>query len=112
MFGYFQNPKKTYRVSMLVTCAVAIITIEGCQRAYVTPGRGVSMASLAHADADIAARMKRQPQSLFPARVAVVRVQEPGYRSYRCESYGDGRFSVVTTRDIEKDADWTRLEKL
>jgi hypothetical protein len=86
--------------------------LTGCSPSYVTPGRGVSMSSLTNADTDIAAKMKREPQSPFPARIAVVRVQAPGYRSHSSESYGDGRYSVVTTRDIEQDPDWTRLEKL
>ena len=83
----------------------------GCST-YVTPARGISMASLAKADAEIAERMKREPQAQFPAHIAVARVQEPGYRSYRCDSYGEGRYSVVTTRDVEKESDWNRLEKM
>src|ERR1043166_2528393 len=89
-----------------------ILTISSGCSSYVTPGRGVSIGSLVKVDEDIAERMKREPRAEFPCRIGVVRVQDSGYRSYHCEGYGSGRYSVVTTRDIETDADWARLEKL
>lgn len=92
--------------------AVFIALVAGCSQSYVTPGRGVPMASLANVDYDIAERMKVEPRATFPTRIAVVRVQGPDYRSYRCDGYGSGRYCVVTTRDMEKDDDWARMEKL
>ncbi len=54
----------------------------------------------------------RKPTAEFPANIVIVRVQESGYRSYTSESYGEGRFSVVFLRDIEKEEDFERLNRL
>lgn len=85
--------------------------LAGCA-AYTTPARGVSMESLARADADIRERMLREPAAPFPARIALVRVQESGYHSFRSNGYGQGNFSVVTTRDVEEQKDFDRLARL
>jgi len=82
----------------------------GCA-SYVTPGRGVSMASLTNVDDDIRERLLREPTASFPARMAVVRIQEPGYRSHYQNSYGSGKYSVLTTRDFETDAHFERLTR-
>lgn len=87
--------------------------LMGCS-AYTTPGRGVSMQSLAATDADIRERFERKPAAAFPARIATARVQDREYRSYRNWGYGgdDGKFSVVTNRDVETDSDFERLRRL
>lgn len=54
----------------------------------------------------------RKPTAKFPANMVIVRVQESGYRSYTSESYGEGRFSVLFVRDIEKEEDFARLNRL
>jgi hypothetical protein len=61
---------------------------------------------------DIQALMARKPLAKFPASIAVVRVQAPKYRNYTTESYGKGRYSVVTTRDIETEEDFAALAQL
>ena len=53
----------------------------------------------------------RKPTAKFPANMAVVRVQESGYRSCTSEGYGQGRFSVVFERDVEKEEDFARLNR-
>jgi hypothetical protein len=87
------------------------LIVGGCSQGYVTPGGAVAISSLQE-DKDIAERMKREPAAPFPARIAVVRVQANQYRSYSSEGYGEGRYCVLTTRDIERDEDWQRLEKM
>ena len=84
--------------------------LAGCA-SYTTPAAGVSMQSLVGADDDIAALMQRRPAAPFPARMAAARVQAPGYRSYTRDSYGEGAFSVVTSRDVETEADFQRVAK-
>jgi hypothetical protein len=54
----------------------------------------------------------KEPLATFPASMAVARVQAPGYRNYCIGSYGSGRYSVVTTHDVETPADFERLQKL
>ena len=56
--------------------------------------------------------MARQPQAAFPAHIVVARIQAPHYRSSRTEGYGSGRYSVVTTRDVETKADFELLSQL
>lgn len=76
--------------------AVALLC-AGCA-SYVTPGGPLRLGDIGRAD--IAAEAARQPSPHFPARVAVVRVQAPEYKSYSSESYGKGNFSVVTTQEL------------
>ena len=105
-------------------CVIAMaltLTATGCGH-YVAPMRGADMSLFGgRASADVRRQqtdpginrmLDRQPLAQFPASLAVVRVQAPGYRSYRCESYGRGRYSVVTTRDIETDEHFQRLQTL
>jgi hypothetical protein len=63
-------------------------------------------------DAGIAAMMERKPLASFPASVAVVRVQASGYRSATATGFGQGQYCVITTRDVEADADVEKLSKL
>ncbi len=94
---------KSLKVSVVLVAALAA---AGCTY-YRTPGEGISIATIT--DADIVEAMKRVPAATFPARLAVVRVQASNYSSYTAQGYGTGRFSVLTTRDIETEADFARL---
>ncbi len=97
-----------------VILALAAIFLVGCT-SYTTPGGGAELSSLTEAsvtDSDIQSVLDRKPASPFPARLAVVRIQAPRYRNYHLESYGYGRYSVVTTRDIESDKHFEQLNRL
>lgn len=87
----------------------AVFFISGCA-SYTTPGGGIHLSELA--DADINALMAKEPAASFPANIAVARVQAPGYQSYKVSSFGTGRYSVVTTREVESEADFERLAKM
>lgn len=95
-------------VAMLALVSAA--TVCGCAAKYVTPGASVNLQAIS--EYDIKERFESRAASPFPARIAVVRVQEPGYRSYTTYGYGKGRFSVVTARDVERDEDFDRLASL
>ncbi len=92
-----------------VLVAMAFSLMQGCA-SYTTPAAGVELSTLT--DVDIAEIMKVEPASEFPARMAVARVQAPGYVSRTNSSYGTGRYSVVTTRDIEDESDFEKLTQL
>lgn len=105
------TPRRAHgrRPSVLFIAVVGLLVSTGCA-SYVTPGRAVALDHLA--EGDIQERLSRQPAASFPARVATVRVQAPGYRSHSGETYGGGRFCVLTTREFERDDDFARLQKL
>jgi len=93
------------RASPLAALLAALV-LGGCAT-YKTPGGAVSIPEITAPD--IAEAMAREPAATWPARLIVARVQGPGYVSYTSTGYGRGRFSVITTRDVETEADFARL---
>lgn len=57
-----------------------------------------------------------KPAAQFPASIAAVRVQTSNYRSYDTERdggvFGAGKYSVITTKDVEQNSELERLTKL
>jgi hypothetical protein len=92
--------------------ALVVILASGCAAKYTTPGAGMSVGDLSQAEPDIADLMKAEPAARFPARIAVVRLQAAGYSSRTSSCYGEGRYCVVTTRDIEPEDSYAQLAKL
>ncbi|MGI2170240.1 hypothetical protein ACROAE_08585 [Shewanella sp. MF05960] len=95
---------KTITLSMIL-----ILILSGCA-SYTTPGGSVQFSELS--DTNINELMSKEPAAVFPANIAVARIQAPGYQSYALNSFGTGRYSVVTTREVESDDDFDRLAKL
>ena len=93
----------------LAILGLAAIVLAGCAN-YTTPGAGVSLASIS--DSDIAEAYQREPAMTWPAHLAVARVAGPGYNSRTASSYGQGAYSIVSTRDIETEDDFTRLGRM
>ena len=93
----------------LALLGVLLLLVSGCAT-YTTPGGGVVLSELA--DAEINELMLIQPAATFPVSMSVARVQASGYQSYRVDSFGQGRYSVVTTREVEREDDFTRLQRL
>lgn len=91
-------------------CCLAILLLGSCSANYVTPGSGVSVMEIA--DENIKELFEREPANSFPARLAVARIQDQGYVSKTTEGYGSGRYSIITTRDIETDDDFKILQEL
>jgi len=94
-----------------VIAALAAALSSGCAT-YTTPGGGMNLQDLAGADADIADLLKVEPAAVFPARIAVARVQASGYYSRSNNCYGTGRYCVVTTRDVEPEASYDKLSRM
>jgi hypothetical protein len=104
--------KLTTSIGMIFT-----LLAGGCA-SYVAPGRGADLSVVGAptaaeigpgTDATIRQAFDKRPLASFPASIAVARVQAPGYRSYTAESFGTGRYSIVTTCDIEKPQQMQRL---
>ncbi|WP_444942054.1 hypothetical protein ACJJI3_07725 [Microbulbifer sp. ZKSA004] len=92
-----------------VLLLTALFALGGCA-SYTTPGGSVHLSKLA--GADINELMSKEPATPFPANISIARVQAPGYQSYRLNSFGTGRYSVVTTREVETEGDFLRLSQL
>jgi hypothetical protein len=95
------------RLMLAVACAL----LSACA-SYTTPASGVSIASIAEKDSDIADAFKREAAAAFPARIAIARVASSGYVSRTNSGYGAGAFSVLTVRDIETDAAVARISAM
>jgi hypothetical protein len=87
------------RISITLVLLIIYASIGGCAAHYVTPGGGVSLAGIS--DNDIEKAYARKPASAFPANLAVIRIQDQGYVSRTYHGQSLGRYTVVTTRDIE-----------
>lgn len=99
--------KHRFRIIFL---AVLSLTVTGCATNYVTPASGVSLAEIA--DDDLRSYYEREPSSPFPANIAITRVQDSGYVTRTARGYGHGRYTIVTTRDIETDRAYESIVKL
>lgn len=98
--------------------ALAIVT--GCA-SYTTPGRRADLTAVgAPASAQfgpgtdplIREALDKKPLAKLPTAIAVVRIQAPGYSSATTSGWGEGAYSIVTTRDIEKPDQIERLNRL
>lgn len=94
---------------VLFNIFIAVFLLPGCAT-YTTPGGAVSIPSIT--DTGIAEALAKQPAASFPAQLIVARVQAPGYQSYSNRGHGSGRYSVLTTRDIEEEGDFARLRAM
>ena len=98
-----------FRCLALFLALLVLVLVSGCAH-YMTPGAGVSIPAIA--DSNIDQVMARKPAASFPAHLVAARIQASGYESASNRGYGRGRYSVVTVRDIETEADFSRLGAL
>jgi len=101
------------RLALTFVIAIAIVGMTastgGCSSyKYRTPGGPAEMALFV--DRDIRAEFERAPAATAPAYLALVRVQQSGYRAYEQTSFGSGRFSIVTVRDSAEEASMRRVQ--
>lgn len=98
-----------------------LISLAACGcTSYTTPGRGANFKELglspqARRDAtDFAPQeaLDKKPLATFPTAIAVVRIQSPGYYARGCPTYGTGRYTIVTSRTVEREDQIERLSRL
>lgn len=93
--------------------ALALAAVSGCA-SYIPPGAKADLQ--AFAPASIQEGFAAKATAPFPASIALVRVQAPGYTNHQLQqlggSHGSGRYTVVTTREIEEEAQVERVAKL
>ncbi len=119
---------RKWKCTVLIISSLATVGLTGGCASYVAPRAGADLSVFTGGNGQTAADVSsqeaaqrsdgtvqvvgRKPMAKFPANVVTVRVQEAGYQSYTSSGYGSGRYSVVTSRDIEKDEDFDRIGKL
>lgn len=91
-------------LSALIVCI--LLGLSGCA-SYTTPGGPVDLTGIQ--SADIRELMSREAAATFPASVSFARVQSPRYESLTSETYGNGQYVVVTSRELMSDA---RIEEI
>lgn len=89
--------------------AAAASVLASCS-SYMTPGRPADLSTFT--DPQVKKAFSARPAIRFPANIAVVRVQEGGYRNDSSTAHGQGAYSVMTTREIEKETDMDALRRL
>lgn len=92
-----------------IACTLLAVALVSCS-SYVTPGRQADLSTFTNPSVKKAFVAK--PAIKFPANIALVRVQAGGYRSESTTGQGQGAYSVVTSRDIENEADIDTLNNL
>lgn len=88
---------------------IAAMLLSSCA-SYVTPGRQADLSTFTNPSVKKA--FVARPSIRFPATLALVHIQESGYRSESAQGIGSGAYSVVTARDIETDNDIDTISKL
>ena len=97
------------KILRLLFLAAAASVLASCS-SYMTPGRPADLSTFT--DPQVKKAFSARPAIRFPANIAVVRVQEGGYRNDSSTAHGQGAYSVMTTREIEKETDMDALRRL
>lgn len=101
------------RIPPLPIVVVGIALLSGCAT-YIPPSGRADLAALS--SPSMQESFAAKPLAAFPVSIAAVRIQAPRYQSYYTQReggvYGHGRYSVVTVKEVEEDADIQRIAKL
>jgi hypothetical protein len=111
----------SYRRAVAASTGLLMLSsVVGCGSSYRTPGGPADFRAMGITgdeaelltDRAITERMNIKPLASFPAAIAVVRVQAPGYYSSTARGVGSGKYTIVTTRDVESEDEFAKLEGL
>lgn len=98
-----------------VFLAGLVLSLAGCAT-YLPPPPGAKADLQLFAPVGIQEGFAAKPTNPFPASIAAVRVQSPSYSSHYLRNhggqYGDGRYSIITTREVEEQAQFDHLAAL
>jgi hypothetical protein len=95
--------------------ALAAVTLfTGCASTYIPPSGRADLSAIS--SPSMKESFAAKPTAEFPASIAAARIQAPQYRNYHIErdggTYGQGRYSVVTVKEVEDEADLQRIARL
>jgi hypothetical protein len=101
------------RFSILLIVSVSLALLSGCST-YIPPSGRADLTTIS--SSSMKESFAAKPAAVFPASIAVTRIQAPRYQNYltRREGgvHGSGRYSVVTVKEVEEDSDIQRLANL
>ncbi len=102
------------RISLFLLLFALATFLTGCKHTYIPPSGRADFS--AFSSPSMKESFAAKPAAIFPASIAVARVQASLYRNYYTEReggvYGHGRYSIVTTKEVEDESDFERIEKL
>lgn len=102
------------RIASLFFAVVLASLASGCKKGYITPSGRANFAAIT--SSTMQESFAAKPTAEFPAYLAVARIQAPKYRSYYTDReggvYGEGRYSIITVRDVEDTADFDKVGNL
>jgi hypothetical protein len=105
--------KLPLRIAFFVPALVTVGILSGCAT-YIPPSGRADFSDFT--SSSMQESFAAKPAAIFPVSVAVVRVQAPLYHNYYTDReggvYGQGRYSVVTVKEVEDDADFQRIAHL
>jgi hypothetical protein len=111
-----------FKPVLIVTLIALFSSVSGCGSAgaYRVPGAAADFNALgiteqevkSQTDTAVARRLDRKPLATFPAAIAIARVQGRGYQSYTATGYGQGDFTIITTRDVEDRTQFQRMASM
>lgn len=98
-----------------ILLASGVLALGGCASSYVVPGPRADLQAFG-SSASIQDSFAQKATAPFPATLAFVRVQAPSYTSFSyhpsANAEAGSRYSVITTREAEDDAQVDRLGRL
>lgn len=98
---------------MLAIICVAVVS-SGCMKAYIPPSGRADFTGMT--SSSMQESFAAKPQAVFPAYIAIARIQSSQYRNYYTEReggvYGSGRYSVVTVKEDGEDEVLPTIGKL
>ena len=101
------------RIEALIVAFGSVALFFGCST-YIPPSGRADLGNIS--SFTMQESFAAKPAAVFPASIAAVRVQAPRYRSYYTEReggvYGDGRYSLITVKEVEDDSDFDRISRM
>ncbi len=101
------------RAPLILLAAIGAMLFGGCA-SYIPPSGRANLSTIT--SSSMRESFAAKPAAGFPAGIAAVHVQASHYRSYQTDTeggvYGEGRYSVITTKEAENNADLDRLAHL
>jgi hypothetical protein len=102
------------RVPTILNVVAILALLGGCATSYIPPNGRADF--VAFSSTSMQESFAAKPTAVFPVSIATVRVQAPGYQNYYTAReggvYGQGRYSVITVKEVEEEADIERIAEL